>query len=186
MHHRLRALLAPLLSAAVLALAATAASAITIGPGGVGTLSGRVTFAGPRIAFACNPVTLATTTTAGTYAAGAAIGTVDSATTAGCTLRVTTILGLPAAITIEDLTATPALPFSIPIQVLAQIAGSNCLWSGTLRVTTATGATGTIDSTQVFTPTAGSLTAAFCASSLGNVSPSGTLAISPNWTITLP
>jgi len=186
MFHRLRALLAPLLAVAALALGATAASAITIGPGGAGTLSGRITFAGPRIAFACNPVTLTTTTTAGTYGAGATIGTVDSATTAGCTLRVTTILGLPAPITVEALDATPALPFSIPIQVLAQIAGSNCLWSGTLRATTATGATATIDSTQLFTPTTGGLTAAFCASSLGNVSPSGTLAISPNWTVTLP
>ncbi len=180
MLHRLRALLALALTTAALALGAVSAAAITIGPGGAGTQTGTITFAGPRIAFRCG-VTLNTTTTAGTYGAGATIGTVDRATGSGCVLLVPET-GVP--ITIEALDGTGALPYSIPIGVLATIAGMNCLWSGTLRLTT-TGATAAVDASQLFTPTAGPLTAAFCASSLGNVrSAAGSLALAPNWTIT--
>lgn len=182
MHHRLRALLALALSAVLLALGAASAAAITIGPGGAGTLTGSITFGGPRIAFRCG-VALDTTIAAGTYGAGAAIGTVDRAAGTGCTLLVPE--GTP--ITVEALDASGALPYSIPAGVLATIAGFNCLWRGTLRLTTATGATGTVDTTQVFTPVSGPLTAAFCASSLGNVSTvAGSLTHTPNWTIALP
>lgn len=181
MLHRLRALLALALSAVLLALGSAAAAAITIGPGGAGTQTGTITFAGPRIAFRC-AVTLNTTTTAGTYAAGATIGTVDRASGSGCVLLVPET-GAP--ITIEALDGSGALPYSIPLGVLATIAGMNCLWSGTLRLTTATGATASVDTSQLFTSTSGTLTAAFCASALGNVRTTvGTLTLTPNWTFT--
>lgn len=181
MHHRLRALLTLALSAAALALGAATAAAITIGPGGAGTQTGSVTFGG-RVAFRCN-VTFDTTVVAGTYAPGAAIGTIDRVATSGCTL----LLALPAPITVDALTSTGALPYSIPAGVLATIAGSSCLWTGTLRFTTATGATAAVDTTQVFTPVAASLTASFCASSLGSLrSVAGSLALAPAWTIALP
>ena len=64
MLHRLRALLALAFTTAALALGAVSAAAITIGPGGAGTQTGSITFAGPRIAFRCG-ATLNTTTTAG-------------------------------------------------------------------------------------------------------------------------
>ncbi len=182
MHHRLRALLALALSAVLLALGAAAASAITIGPGGTGTLSGSIAFGGPRIAFRCG-VTLDTTITAGTYGAGAAIGTVDRAAGSGCVLLIPS--GTPITVEALERRRCPAVldtrrGASHDSRLQLPMERNPALHDGDRR--------GRLRSTQrSSSPATGPLTAPFCASSLGNVSTTaGSLTHTPNWTIALP